>query len=92
MAVSALIDNGADPLLMNKAGSTPLHLAVQNTGKSNSGSPAAHEEQRRIIALLLAHGARPADADAKGKSAVAAASSDSIRRLLDPSAGIPVRN
>ena len=58
-AVSALIDNGADPLLMNKSGSTPLHLAVQNTGKSNSGSDAAKEEQRRIIALLLEHGAQP---------------------------------
>ena len=67
---------------MNKSGSTPLHLAVQNTGKSNSGSDAAKEEQRRIIALLLEHGASPTDVDANGKTVAAAASSDWIRQLL----------
>jgi len=82
-AVSALIDRGADPLLMNKSGSTPLHLAVQNTGKSNSGSEAAKEEQRRIIVLLLGHGASRTDLDAKGKTVAAAASSGWIRQLLD---------
>jgi Ankyrin repeats (3 copies)/Ankyrin repeats (many copies) len=82
-AVSALIERGADPRLTNKSGSTPLHLAVQNTGKSNSGSEAAKEEQGRIIALLLDHGARPTDVDAKGRTVVSAASSDWIRRLLD---------
>jgi len=81
-AVSALIENGADPLLMNKKGSTPLHLAVQNTGKSHSGSEAAKEEQGRIIAVLLQHGASPTDADAKGKTVAAVASSDWIRDLL----------
>jgi ankyrin repeat protein len=84
-AVSALIDNGANPLLMNKNGSTPLHLAVQNTGRSDSGSEAAKYEQGRIIALLLGHGASPTDADAKGKTVAAAASTDWIRDLL----GIP---
>jgi ankyrin repeat protein len=82
-AVGALIDKGADPLLMNKSGSTPLHLAVQNTGKSNSGSEAAKQEQRRIIVLLLQHGASPTDLDAKGKTVAAAASSDWIRHLLE---------
>jgi ankyrin repeat protein len=81
-AVRALIDKGADPLLMNKSGSTPLHLAVQNTGKSSSGSAAAKEEQHRIIVLLLAHGARPSDLDANGKSVADAATSDWVRRLL----------
>jgi ankyrin repeat protein len=84
-AVRALIANGADPRLMNKTGSTPLHLAVQNTGKSNSGSDAAKDEQRRIIALLLQHGASPADVDAHGKTVAAAASSDWIRQLLNSS-------
>lgn len=82
MAVSALIDHGADPLLMNKTGSTPLHLAVQNTGKSNSGSEAAKDEQGRIIRLLLRHGARPNDVDAKGKAVIDATASDRIRNLL----------
>jgi hypothetical protein len=82
-AVSALVDCGADPLLMTKSGSTPLHLAVQNTGKSNSGSVAAKEEQRRIIVLLLGHGASPTDLDAKGKTVAAAASSGWIRQLLE---------
>jgi len=35
--VQSLLDRGADPLLMNKSGSTPLHLAVQNTGKATLG-------------------------------------------------------
>ena len=81
-AVSALIENGANPLLMNKSGSTPLHLAVQNTGRSDSGSDAARDEQGRIIALLLRHGASPRDADANGKTVAAAASSEWIRDLL----------
>jgi Ankyrin repeats (3 copies)/Ankyrin repeat len=81
-AVGALIAYGADPRLRNKSGSTPLHLAVQNTGKSNSGSEAARVEQRRIIAVLLDHGATPADVDSNGKTAIAAASSDWVRQLL----------
>jgi ankyrin repeat protein len=68
---------------MNKSGSTPLHLAVQNTGRSDSGSDAAKEGQGRIIALLLEHGASPTDTDANGKTVVAAACSDWIRNLLD---------
>jgi len=82
-AVSTLIENGADPRLMNKSGSTPLHLAVQNTGKSHSGSDTAKDEQRRIIALLLEYGASPGDIDANGKTVAAAASSDWIRAQLD---------
>jgi hypothetical protein len=68
---------------MNKSGSTPLHLAVQNTGKSNSGSGVAKEEQRRIITLLLEHGASPTDVDANGKSVATSASSDWVRQVLD---------
>jgi hypothetical protein len=82
-AVRALLDNGADLRLGNKQGSTPLHLAVQNTGASNSGSAEAKEHQREIIALLLQRGARSTDADAKGKTVAAAATSDWIRDLLD---------
>jgi hypothetical protein len=68
---------------MNKSGSTPLHLAVQNTGKSNSGSDAAKKEQRRIITYLLEHGATSADLDANGKTVATAASSDWVRQLLE---------
>jgi ankyrin repeat protein len=82
-AVDALIEGGADLRLMNKSGSTPLHLAVQNTGRSDSGSDAAKDEQRRIIVLLLERGASPTDVDAKGKTVADAASSDWIRELLD---------
>jgi ankyrin repeat protein len=80
--VKSLIEHGADPLLRNKSGSTPLHLAVQNTGASHSGSDAAKEEQGRIIDVLLEHGASPNDTDAKGKTVAAAASSDWVRNLL----------
>ena len=81
-AVRALIENGANLRLMNKSGSTPLHLAVQDTGKSNSGSDEAKDEQRQIIALLLEHGASPADVNANGQTVASAASSDWIRQLL----------
>ena len=81
-AVRALLENGADPRLPNKSGSTPLHLAVQNTGRSASGATAAKSEQRQIIALLLEHGAKPADADAKGNTVAAAATSDWVREML----------
>jgi ankyrin repeat protein len=81
-AVRTLLDDGADVRLRNKQGSTPLHLAVQNTGRSGSGDPAAKDQQRVIITLLLRHGALPTDTDAKGKSVTEAATSDWIRELL----------
>jgi hypothetical protein len=81
-AVAALLEHGADARLKNKRGSTPLHLAVQNTGRSNSGMTEAKDQQRLIIELLLQHGARPTDTDAKGKTVMAAAASDWIRELL----------
>jgi hypothetical protein len=82
-AADALIEGGADPRRKNKSGSTPLHLAVQDTGKSDSGSQASKDEQGRIIAVLLRHGANPTDVDAKGRSVAAASSSDWVRQLLD---------
>ena len=48
----------------------------------DSGSAAARDEQGRIIAALLEHGASPTDADANGKTGAAAASSDWIRELF----------
>jgi hypothetical protein len=55
-AVRALLHNGADAWLPNKNGSTPLDLAGRNTGRGGSGTVAAKDEQRRIIALLQQHG------------------------------------
>ena len=55
-AVRMLLEHGADPRRKNGSGSTPFDLAVQNTGRSGSGSVAAHEQQRKIIQLLAAHG------------------------------------
>jgi Ankyrin repeats (3 copies) len=81
-AVQALLEGGAHPRMMNAHGSTPLHLAVQNTGRGGSGSTAAIEEQRAIVTLLLQHGAKPTDTDAKGKTVEAAAAGAAIRELL----------
>ena len=67
-AVRVLLANGADPRRKNGNGSTPLHLAVQNTGRGGSGTAAALEQQRKIIRLLVEHGARPDDTDARGKT------------------------
>jgi ankyrin repeat protein len=83
--VQSLVEHGADPLLRNGSGSTPLHLAVRNTGRSGSGSAVAQREQGRIITLLLEHGASPTDVDARGRTVIAAATSDWIRDLLQNS-------
>ena len=67
-AVAALLAAGADARRPNKAGSTPLHLAVQTTGRGGSGTPAARAEQRKILRLLIRHGARPEDRDGRGRT------------------------
>ena len=81
-AVRALLDGGASVGQRNRSGSTPLHLAVQNTGASGSGSDAAHEQQAEIIKLLLERGARLTDRDHNGKTPEQAALSEWIRELL----------
>ena len=84
-AVRTLLVAGADPVRRNGSGSTPLHLAVQNTGRSESGTPASHDQQREIIVLLLHAGARPQDEDAKGRSVEQSATSAWVREVLDAS-------
>jgi ankyrin repeat protein len=87
-AVRALLDGGANARQKNKAGSTPLHLAVQNTGRGGSGSPQAREQQAGIVKLLLERGATVSDKDAKGKTVRQAATGEWIRALLkEASAG-----
>jgi len=81
-AVRALLDGSANPRQPNKNGSTPLHLAVQNTGRGGSGSEQAREQQAGIIRLLLERGARPTDRDRQGKQVSHAAASEWIRALL----------
>ena len=81
-AVRALLANGADALRKNKRGSTPLHLAVQDTGRGGTGSAAARQEQAHVIRLLLAHGARPSDKDAAGRSVKDCVTADWIHALL----------
>ena len=56
-AVEALLSLGADAQLPNGRGSRPAQLAQWTTGKGGSGSPAAKEQQARIVQLLEAHGA-----------------------------------
>jgi hypothetical protein len=51
-----------------EARTTPLHLAIQNTGRGGTGSAASREEQKDIIRLLLGHGARASDRDSAGRS------------------------
>jgi hypothetical protein len=51
-AVEALLDGGADPTLENGNGSTALDIAGRTTGRSDSGSDAAKEQQALILDLL----------------------------------------
>src|SRR6185369_16888259 len=82
LAVRALLDGGADPRAPNTSGSTPLHLAVQTTGRGGSGSEHARQQQAGIIQLLLERGARPTDTDGRGRRVHQAATAEWVRTLL----------
>jgi hypothetical protein len=81
-AVEALLTLGADPRRKNGSGSTPLHLAVQTTGRGGSGSPAAHEEQAKIIRLLMERGARLTDKSAGGKTVAESIRGERVSALV----------
>ena len=81
-AVKFLLEAGSDPALCNKPGSTPFHLAVQNTGRGGSGATAAINAQREIIATFLAFGVSPKLKNSKGKSVTDSARSAWIREML----------
>jgi Ankyrin repeats (many copies)/Ankyrin repeat len=51
-AVRALLEAGADPELVNEAGSTAMALAQWTTGRSGSGSPEAKAEQAAIVQIF----------------------------------------
>jgi hypothetical protein len=67
---------------LDRAGSTPLHLAIQTTGRGGSGSPEAREQQAGIVTLLLERGARLTDRDRHGKDVRDAATGEHIKALL----------
>ena len=81
-AVSALLAHGADARRKNGAGSTPLHLAVQTTGRGGSGEPGAQEQQAAIIRLLMEHGARLADRNARGKTVAQCVRNERLATLV----------
>jgi Ankyrin repeats (3 copies)/Ankyrin repeat len=81
-AVACLLKARANPTLKNNPGSTPFHLAVQNTGRGGSGAAIAVAEQRRIIKEFLSSGVSTALKDGKGKSVLDCAKSEWIRELL----------
>lgn len=58
-AVRTLLDHGADAHRKNGSGSTPMRLAMVNSGRGGSGSSAAKAQLQEILALLHEHGAAP---------------------------------
>ncbi len=80
-AVLRLCAAGANVgLRLKKGGSTPLHLAVSQTGAG--GTSGTVSEQLEIIATLLAHGASPNRPDGRGISPLGLARTDAIRAAL----------
>jgi ankyrin repeat protein len=86
-AVRALLVGGANAMQTNKAGSTPLHLAVQTTGRGGSGSSQAREQQAGIVRLLLERGASATAQDKQGKEVLQAATSEWIKAFLTEAGG-----
>jgi ankyrin repeat protein len=80
--VKCLLERGSDAKLKNKPGSTPFHLAVQNTGRGGTGAEAAKAAQRQIIGDFLSFGLSPALKDSQGKSVFDCATSSWIRTML----------
>ena len=81
-AVKCLLDHGGDVTLRNLPGSTPFHLAVQNTGRGGSGTDEARAAQLQIIQTFLDHGVSSTAKDAQGKSVLDWARSAEIRDIL----------
>jgi len=86
-AVRCLLQAGADPTLKNKPGSTPFHLAVQNTGRGGSGAPEAIAAQRQIIEEFLSCGVSTSLRDGQGKSVLDWARTGWVRSMLSPHVG-----
>jgi len=82
-AVQALLQGDADVSFRNNNGSTPLHLAVQNTGRGGSGSPESKACQREIIKILLAAGASLNAKNNEGKTVRQSIQGDWLHALID---------
>jgi Ankyrin repeats (many copies)/Ankyrin repeat len=54
-AARALLASGAEVDRKNKRGSTPMLLAIHNTGRGGTGSRAAKAQQEEIVRLLAQH-------------------------------------
>ena len=81
-AVQCLLEAGADPMLRNKSGSMPFHLAVQTTGRGRSGAAESKAAQQEIIKTFLSLGLTTGLKDGKGKSVLDWAQSNWVRKLL----------
>ena len=81
-AVKCLLAAGCDPIMRNDSGSTPFHLAVQNTGRGGTGEEQAIAAQRQIIETFLSKGIRPTIKNAAGKTVLESARSQWIKDLL----------
>jgi len=81
-AARVLLEAGADAR-RNKPGSTPFHLAVQNTGRGGSGAEKARAAQREIIGIFRDSGLQPTLRDARGRTVLDWAKSDEIRQMLE---------
>ena len=68
--------------MQNDSGSTPFHLAVQNTGRGGTGEEQAIAAQRQIIEAFQSKGIRPTIKNATGKTVLESARSQSIKDLL----------
>ncbi len=82
-AVKFLLEAGSDPTRPNKPGSTPFHLAVQNTGRGGSGERAAIDAQRDIIKQFLTRGVSLELKDYRGKTVTDSIQSTWIREFVD---------
>lgn len=80
--MDVLLRNGADVSLKNGKGSTPLHLAVQDTGRGGTGTLEARKLQREVILLLKNAGARLDEIDGRGKTVLESIKNEWIRDFI----------
>lgn len=81
-AVATLLQHGANVnQACKRSGSTPLHRAVTQTGAP--GTAGRTMEARKIVEILLSHGADPSIKNKKGKTAAAYVADAEILAMLE---------